>query len=72
VTNVAARLCALAVHGQVLTMNATADLLATGCECRRLGRRTLKNVTGPVEVVEILRRARRRAGIITRRTTSYG
>jgi len=54
VTNVAARLCALATRGQILATKATADLLPDGCECRSLGPHQLKNVTGPVEVVEIL------------------
>ena len=53
VTNVAARLCALAARGQTLTTQATAELLPSGCDCRSLGRRTLKNVTNDVEVVEI-------------------
>jgi class 3 adenylate cyclase len=53
VTNVAARLCALARSGQMLTTKATADLLPGGVNCRALGPQVLKNVTGPVEVVEI-------------------
>ena len=52
VTNVAARLAALATGGQALTTKATADLV--GCGCRPVGPRILKNVTGPVDVVEIL------------------
>lgn len=52
VTNVAARLAALASGGQALTTKATADLL--GCGCRSVGPRILKNVTGAVDVVEIL------------------
>ena len=52
VTNVAARLAALASGGQALTTKATADLL--GCGCRPVGPRILKNVTGQVDVVEIL------------------
>jgi class 3 adenylate cyclase len=52
VTNVAARLSALAHGGQALTTKATADLL--GCGCRPVGPRILKNVAGPVDVVEIL------------------
>jgi class 3 adenylate cyclase len=54
VTNVAARLCALATHGQILTTKAAAQLLPGAGRCRPLGPRALKNVTGPVEVVEIL------------------
>jgi class 3 adenylate cyclase len=52
VTNVAARLAALASGGQALTTKATADLLR--CGCRSVGPRMLKNVTGAVDVVEIL------------------
>lgn len=52
VTNVAARLAALATNGRALTTKATADLL--GCDCRPIGPQPLKNVTGPVEVVEVL------------------
>ena len=53
VTNVAARLCALARHGQILTTRATSDLLPPGCACRPLGPQSLKNVANPVEVIEI-------------------
>jgi class 3 adenylate cyclase len=53
VTNVAARLCALGTGGQILTTRAVADLLPAGCDCRPLGQHSLKNVTSPVEVVEI-------------------
>jgi class 3 adenylate cyclase len=52
VTNVAARLAALATNGRAFTTKATADLL--GCDYRAIGPRPLKNVTGPVEVVEVL------------------
>ncbi len=52
VTNVAARLVALASGGQALTTKATADFL--GCGCRPVGPRMLKNVTGRIDVVEIL------------------
>lgn len=62
VTNVAARLCALARRGQVLTTKATADLLPPGCACRSLGPRSLKNVASPVEVVEIRSYDKRRSG----------
>ena len=50
----AARLCALATGGQILTTKAVSDLLPSGSQCRPLGPHVLKNVTGPVEVVEIL------------------
>lgn len=59
VTNVAARLSALASGGQILTTRATADLLGARAEWRSWGPRPLKNVTGPVEVVEIVSRGRR-------------
>lgn len=52
VTNVAARLAALATNGRALTTKATVDLL--GCDCRPIGPQPLKNVTGPVEVFEVL------------------
>ena len=62
VTNVAARLAALARGGQILTTRGTAALLSTACACRSLGPHALKNVTRPVEVVEVTnaRPARRR------------
>ena len=53
VTNVAARLRALATGGQILTTRAVADLLPAECDCWALGPHSLKNVIGPVEVVEI-------------------
>jgi class 3 adenylate cyclase len=53
VTNVAARLCALATGGQILTTRAVADLLAGECDCRSLGPHSLRNTTGPVEVLQI-------------------
>ena len=53
VTNVAARLAALARGGQILTTRETAAVLATACGCRSLGPHALKNVTRPVEVVEV-------------------
>lgn len=53
VTNVAARLCAFATGGQILTTRAVADLLTGECDCRPMRRHSLKNVAGPVEVVEI-------------------
>lgn len=54
VTNLAARLCAHASHGQILTTKAATDLLPEGCRCRSIGRQAFKNVGSPVEVVEIL------------------
>lgn len=53
VTNVAARLCALADHGQILVTGAVARMLRATFAFRRLGRRRLKNVSAPVEVFEI-------------------
>ena len=52
VTNIAARLCALANGGQALTTKAVADLVPGRCDFRRLGPQYLKNVARPVEVVE--------------------
>jgi class 3 adenylate cyclase len=54
VTNVAARLCALARGGQILTTRAVADLLPAGARVRGLGPQSLRNVGRPVEVVEVL------------------
>jgi len=53
VTNVAARLLTLARGGRILTTKATADLLPAGVNGRALGPRVLRNVSAPVEVVEI-------------------
>lgn len=53
VTNVAARLCALASGGKILTTRETAAHLPAGCH-RPFGVHTLKNVARPVEVVEVL------------------
>ena len=53
VTNVAARLSALATGGSILTTKAVADRLPRGTAWRSLGPRILKNVTGPVEIIEI-------------------
>lgn len=55
VTNVAARLCALATRGQILVTGAVARMLDDAYPARRLGRRGLKNVSVPVEVFEIKR-----------------
>ncbi|MGQ0548025.1 MAG: adenylate/guanylate cyclase domain-containing protein [Betaproteobacteria bacterium] len=57
VTNVAARLCALATQGQILLTGAVARTLDDNYPARRLGRRRLKNVSAPVEVFEIRARA---------------
>jgi len=53
VTNIAARLCALADHGQILVTGAVARMLRESFAFRRLGRRRLKNVSVPVEVFEL-------------------
>lgn len=53
ITNVAAHLSAIARGGQILTTKATAHLLPEGGNGRALGPHTLKNVTGPVEVIEL-------------------
>ncbi len=55
VTNVAARLCALATQGQILFTGAVARMLNDTYPALRLGRRRLKNVSAPVEVFEIRR-----------------
>lgn len=54
VTNVAARLAALATNGQILTTRAPSALRLPGCECRPMGPRPLKNVSGLVDVVEVV------------------
>ncbi len=54
VTNIAARLCALATDGRILAPRTMAEFLPPECPWRPLGARILKNVTDPVEVVEIL------------------
>ena len=51
VTNIAARLCALANGGQALTTKAVADLIPCRFDSRRLGPQHLKNVASPVDVV---------------------
>lgn len=54
VTNVAARLCALARRGQILVPKELARISPAARRARRLGRRPLKNVSAPVEVFEIV------------------
>lgn len=71
VTNVAARLAALARGGQILATRETAALLSTACACRSLGPHALKNVMRPVEVMEITNaRPARRPG--DRNEVSHG
>jgi len=53
VTNVAARVCALADHGQILVTGTVARMHRETFAFRRLGRRRLKNVSAPVEVFEV-------------------
>lgn len=53
VTNIAARLCALATEGQILSTGNVARMLNGIHPARRLGLRRLKNVSAPVEVFEI-------------------
>lgn len=53
VTNVAARLCALAIHGQILVSADVAKMFGSTLRTRRLGQRKLKNVSAAVEVFEI-------------------
>lgn len=54
VTNIAARLCSLATGGQILVSERVAEWVAGRYDVRGLGPRTLKNVSGPVEVFEVL------------------
>lgn len=54
VTNIAARLCALATRGQILVSGTVAEWVSGTYRVRRLGPRRLKNVSGAVEVFEIL------------------
>lgn len=54
VTNVAARLCGLAKHGQILVSGDMTTWIAGAYELRPLGPRTLKNVRGAVTVFEVL------------------
>lgn len=53
VTNIAARLCALATRGAILVTSDVARLLRGAHRTRRLGPRRLKNVSAPVEVFQI-------------------
>lgn len=53
VTNVAARLCALADRGQIFVAGAVAAMIPSEFAARRLGRRRLKNVSASVEAFEI-------------------
>lgn len=69
VTNVAARLCGLATRGQILVTGAVAGMLEDAYAARRLGGRTLKNVSTPVEVFEIRRSC---ATFPARKTESRG
>lgn len=54
VTNIAARLCALATRGQILISERMAKSVQGSYQLRALGPRTLKNVSRPIEVFEIL------------------
>jgi len=54
VTNIAARLCALATRGQILVSVTMAEYLRGTYKLRALGPRVLKNVSGRVEVFEVL------------------
>jgi class 3 adenylate cyclase len=56
ITNVAARLCALASGGQILVDAAVARGGAGTWRFRRVGRRVLRNVSSAVEVFEVLRK----------------
>lgn len=74
VTNVAARLAALAREGKILTTKATSELRPSGCECWPLGPQPLKNVSGLVEAVEVLpmKVSRARGSSQTRRRRQHG
>lgn len=54
VTNIAARLCELAAHGQILVSGDMAAWVAGACELRPLGSRRLRNVHGAVDIFEVL------------------
>ena len=54
VTNVAARLCELAEHGQILVSGDLAAWVAGAHGLRAVGPQVLKNVRGLVTVVEVL------------------
>lgn len=54
VTNVAARLCALATRGQILINGTMGGWVAGTYRLRALGPRKLKNVSGMVEVFQVL------------------
>lgn len=54
VANMAARLCAVASHGQILAPAEVARMLRAECRPRRLFRRKLKNISSPVEVFELI------------------
>lgn len=56
VINVAARLCELAEHGQILVSGTVARLIADSVLLRGLGRRRLKNIARPVAVFEVVTR----------------
>lgn len=54
VTNIAARLSALATRGQILATRSLVDVLPPDYSWRPLGPQRLENVSAPVEVVELL------------------
>jgi len=53
VANIAARLCALATGRQIFVSGAMVAWVPATCELRVLGPRTLKSVSGTVEVLEV-------------------
>ena len=55
VTNVAARVCALATDGRILVTGDIAQMLGDAYPARSCGRRNLKNVSAPIEVLDIRR-----------------
>ncbi len=52
-TNLAARICDLATHGQILISKETAKRIADRFICRPLGRFVLKNVTEEIEIFSV-------------------
>lgn len=73
VTNIAARLCGLARQGQIFVTGKMAKLVSGTYQVRSLGPQSLKNVSGPVEVFEILPtkvKQESRSGMTRRRGTN--
>jgi class 3 adenylate cyclase len=54
VTNLAARLCSMAAHGQILTTARVLSAIESIVETRTTGEHSIKGFTQPVEVIQIL------------------